>query len=175
MARRYAKALVGLAQQDGDLDRVREKLRELGAVLDRNRPLQTLVYGRSFQERVKQKVVATILDRLEFPPVLRSFVALLVKRDRLRFLPLIEDCFSRYADELQKRIRVDVVTAADLTAEEIKRLTRQLSDRTGKTVLLQIQRDPRLIGGLQVRIGGTVLDGSVRAQLAALKEDLIRG
>jgi len=171
VARRYAKALVGLAREERDLDRVREKLKELVAVMEGNRSLRSILYGRSVQESVKQELMGKILDRLDFPPLLRSFVALLVKRDRLRFLALIENFFSRYADELQNRIRVDVVTAADLTAAETKSLVDRLSERTGKTVFLQVQRDPQLIGGLQVRIGGTVLDGSVRAQLAALKEN----
>lgn len=175
VARRYAKALVALMRENEDLDGVLQKLKEFGAVIEENRSLQSFLYGRTFGESMKQNVAAQIMERLDFPPVLRNFVALLVKRDRLRFLSLIEDCFSRYVDESQNRLRVEAVAAADLSAAEVDRLTEGLASRTGKTILLRVRQDPDLIGGLKIRVGSTVLDGSLRAQFAALKDDLIRG
>jgi len=78
-------------------------------------------------------------------------------------------------DERLGQIRATVTTAGPLEAEAQERLRQRLEQMTGKTVYLEVQQDPRILGGLVTQIGSQVYDGSLRTQLSRLREELIRG
>ena len=72
------------------------------------------------------------------------------------------------------RISAEIVSAVDLTAAQLKEITRTLEQVSGKTVQLEKKKDPSLLGGLVAKVGDVVYDGSVRTQLRALRDELAR-
>ncbi len=100
---------------------------------------------------------------------------LLLEKGRLRYLASIAETFEYLANERRGRLKVAVASAAPLPGDDIERLKAELQEATGKTVLIETSVDPALIGGLVVRIGDRVLDGSIKHQLAAMRESLLRG
>ena len=79
------------------------------------------------------------------------------------------------ADELKGIARASLTSATELDGETVEKITQALSQKTGKQVLLDVQQDPSLIGGIVTRIGDLVLDGSVKTQLFNMREQLKRG
>jgi F-type H+-transporting ATPase subunit delta len=102
-------------------------------------------------------------------------LGLLLHKDRLRYLPQIEETYRRLADELSGVLRARITSAVELDAEQLRAIGASLEKQTGKKVALNVNVDPRLIGGVQAEIGGRLFDGSVRTQLKRIEESLMKG
>ena len=98
----------------------------------------------------------------------RSFVLLLVDRNRLNVLPLIARAYQELTDRQLGRVRAVVTSAKPLDVVTQGEIQRALERRTGKKVLMKSEVDPTLIGGVVARVGDLVLDGSLRTRLAAV-------
>jgi F-type H+-transporting ATPase subunit delta len=104
-----------------------------------------------------------------------AFLMLLFEKGRIPFLVSINDFFQKLADELKGVARASLVSATELSAETIEKIRAALSKRTGKEVILEVEQDSGLIGGIVTKIGDLVLDGSIKTQLLNMKESLKRG
>jgi len=104
---------------------------------------------------------------------LRNYLFVIVDQRRAGMLPEIEQAFSALLDARQGITQASVISAAELTAKERAELGAALAKLTGKKVQAQFKADPALIGGAVVRIGSTIYDGSVRAQLDRLRARMI--
>lgn len=176
VARRYAKALVEtVAEQEGDFDAIHSELRDLAALIDGSLELRRLLYSPSVRLDVKAAIMEDVLEKAELVDLSATFVRLLLEKGRLRYLASIAETFGQMANERLGRLKVTVTSATRLTKANIKKLSDELEEATGKTILMETIVDEELIGGLVVRVGGQVLDGSIRHQLAAMRESLVRG
>jgi F-type H+-transporting ATPase subunit delta len=103
----------------------------------------------------------------------QRFVLLLLDRRRITALPAIARAYRELEDQHIGRVRAQVVSAQALAAGDLDRVRQSLEKRTGKKVLIEASVDAALIGGVVARVGDLVLDGSVRTQLASLREKLL--
>ena len=175
VARRYSKALVEVvAEREGDFDAVHAELRDLAGVIEGSRDLMRLLYSPSIRMEVKRGILEDLLSLAGLSDLAATFVRLLLEKGRLRYLPSVAETFEYLANERQGKVKVTVTSAAPLSAEEAERLKAGLEQATGKTVLIETVVEPPLIGGLVVRIGDRVLDGSIRHQLDVMRESLVR-
>ena len=87
----------------------------------------------------------------------------------------INDFYQKLADELKGIARASLVSATELSAETVEKIRAALSKKTGKDIILDVEQDPSLIGGIVTRIGDLVLDGSIKTQLLNMRESLKRG
>jgi F-type H+-transporting ATPase subunit delta len=176
VARRYAKALLEtVAERNGNLDAIHGELKELATLIEESRDLRRLLYSPSVRMEIKMGIIEDILQRAGLSEVTQTFVKLLVERGRVRYLQAIADTFEELANERLGRVKVSVTTASPLEEDEIERLSSELSRTTGKKVIVETKVDPSLIGGMVVRVGDRVLDGSLKHQLDALRESLVQG
>ena len=97
---------------------------------------------------------------------------ILAERDRLDILPDLVSVYRERVLEYQKVVQAEVTTAEPLAPGRLEQLQQRLGAAMGRTVTLTTRVDPALIGGMVTRIGGTVYDGSVATQLAALRQRL---
>jgi F-type H+-transporting ATPase subunit delta len=104
-----------------------------------------------------------------------SYLLLLFDKGRIGFLNNISEFYQKLADELKGIARASLVSAIELSSETVEKIRSALSKRTGKEVMLEVEQDPELIGGIVTRIGDLVLDGSVKTQLLSMRESLKRG
>jgi len=79
------------------------------------------------------------------------------------------------ADELKGVVKASIVSATELSSDAVNKIKEALSKKTGKTIVLNVDQDPDLIGGVVTKIGDLVLDGSVRTQLMNMSETLKKG
>jgi F-type H+-transporting ATPase subunit delta len=99
----------------------------------------------------------------------------LFDKGRFSYLSSINDFYQKLADELKNIARASLVSATGLSAETVEKIRKTLSERTGKDIILDVEEDPGLIGGIVTRIGDLVLDGSIKTQLLNMRESLKRG
>ncbi len=164
-----------IGREDG---RYMEYGQELGAFLDlceRTPELFNLLVSKILPSEDRKRILGQVLERTGMSEIVKNFLRVLLEKERIKFLKEIHSYYQKLCDELQGIVRAKVITAISLKKPAIEKLNNALNELTGKKVLMDLQEDPRLIGGVVVKIGDLVIDGSIKAQLEGLKESLKRG
>ncbi|MFN2451452.1 MAG: F0F1 ATP synthase subunit delta [Candidatus Dormibacteria bacterium] len=169
IARRYAEAYFGLAEQSGDLVGWREGLARAVEIFDRPDAALLLNNPRlSLAERIR--FALDVLEGSAEPA--RNLIRLLVERRRMRILRGVLEHYDLLVDRASGVVRAEVTTAFPADAALRKSITASLRERLGADVQTTIHQDPALIGGLIIRVGDRVIDGSVRTRLQQLQAAL---
>lgn len=175
VSRRYAKALLGLGQEDGNYLEYGQNLQEFGDFCASNEEFVHVLANRLFSVEERKKILDMVLEKSTFSDLLKNFLRLLLDKNRIGAIQTISDYYSKLTDEISNITRADVITARTLAEDARERLMKALTEFTSKDVKMVVKEDESLIGGIVVNIGDMVLDGSVRAQIEGLKESLKRG
>ena len=141
----------------------------------RSRELREALLRPWVKATTKRAIVLEVAERLGLSPLTRNFLALVAQRRRLDVLGEIIAAYRATVDEAAGRVRARVRSAAPMSDAERAGLRERLGRRLGKTVLLDTEVDPGLLGGFVAEVGSRVLDMSVAGQLAALRERIIKG
>ncbi|MCU1341775.1 MAG: synthase delta subunit [Candidatus Acidoferrum typicum] len=173
LAERYAGALVDVALENKQADRVKEELAAFAAMVRESAELHAFLSNPSIARASKHAAIEQLVARMGASRTLRNYLFVIVDQRRAGMLPEIEQAFSALLDARQGVMQATVTSAADLTEGERAELDAALEKLTGKMVQAQFNTDPALIGGAIVKIGSTIYDGSVRAQLDRLRARMI--
>ena len=168
----YAAALADVALEKRQAEPLK---RELGAFLDlvSNSPeLRNFLATPAVERAAKQAVIEKLVARLGASRELRNFLFVIVDNRRTALLPEIAKGFEAELLERLGVARAEITSARELTAQQKTDLGETLETLTGKRIEPRYAVDPELVGGVTVRIGSTIYDGSVRAQLTRLEERL---
>jgi F-type H+-transporting ATPase subunit delta len=169
VARRYARALMSVAEERDEVDAVANDMAAIGRALRAAPELKQLLASPVVAESRKASVLREVFAS-RIGQVAMGFLDLLVRKHREVHLEEVVAQFQALRDELRNLITVDVTGAVMLEEDQQRELTARLERRTGKSVRLRIATDRTIMGGLMIRIGDTVLDASVRHQLVRLRE-----
>jgi F-type H+-transporting ATPase subunit delta len=153
-------------------DRVRRDLRAFEQALADSAELSVALESPSISRPRKRAVVARLAQSLLLSSVAKNFLLVLIDHRRTAELSGILDAFEKLLDERRGILQVEVVSASRLEQRQQDDLKRRLESMTGKTIGLNLKVDEDLVGGVVVRLGSTVYDGSVRGQLEALSRQL---
>ena len=104
-----------------------------------------------------------------------KFAILLFNKGRIGFLREIASYYKDLADELKGVVKASIVSATELSSDAVNKIKEALSAKTGKDIILNVEQDSSLIGGVVTKIGDLVLDGSVKTQLINMRETLKKG
>lgn len=174
IARNYAEVLVSLARKANDLEGWGRMLHDVAVAARKGGALhqfletprisaddKNAVLGRAFQDRM--------------PRLFVKFLQTLVKNRRQMMIPAIAEEYSALVDTEVGRVHAHVTVSAEMDAAGQALIAKELSRALGKTVVPHLTVDPSILGGLVVRVGDTVMDGSVRRRLAALRSRMMTG
>ena len=175
IARRYAKALVQLGAEEGAVEKFNTELTAVNAVLADNPALNSIFRSPAYGIEAKREILRDIIGKLGLSGTVANFLQLILDRNRLVFIPQIAESFSGFADELSGVIRPTLSSGLPLDGSQVAEIKAALEKSTGKKVVLNVEVDANLIGGVVTKIGGTVYDGSVRAQLDRIEDILQKG
>lgn len=175
IARRYAKALVQLAAEEGSVDKFQGELAKIEALFSAHPEIGSLLSNPAYGIKTKLDTLRDLADRLSLSETTRNFLLLLQERSRMTCLPAIISCYSILADELSGVVRPVITSALPLDDARINAIKAALEKSTGKKVILKLAIDPSLIGGVVTKIGDKVLDGSVKTQLTRIEDILQKG
>jgi len=168
-ARRYARAVFELAEQDGQVGEWGRRLAELRQSMSDPEVASVLTNPTIATE---QRMALISAAPHVFDPEATNLAKLLIESNRVRDIGAIEEEFQRLADEAAGRVRATVTTAVELDAEERGQLTDQLSHRLGKEVRLLAAVDRRILGGLKLQYGDHLIDASLATKLQQLRRRL---
>jgi len=175
VARRYAKALLIIGKEDGQAETYRDELDGFAKFMAKEKELEQAITNPLYAASGRKKVLETIVDKVGISKIVASFLFLLFDKGRFDFLSDINEFYQKLADELKGVLQASLVSASELSSETVEKIRTTLSKRTGKDIILQVEQDPGLIGGIVSRIGDLVLDGSIKSQLLNMRESLKRG
>jgi len=175
ISRRYAKALLSLGQEDGNYAEYGRNLQEFADFCSANDEFFRVVSSQVFAIEGRKKIIETVLDKSSFSDMVKNFLKLLLDKNRIGAIKEITDHYSRLTDEISNITRAEVITARPLKEDALDRLVNALKGLTSKDIKVNVTEDVSIMGGLVVKTGDLVLDGSVKTQLEGLRESLKRG
>ena len=177
VSRRYASALFSIGKEQGlaELERYGASLNALGEAVEKTPKLAEAFRNPVLSAEEKKKVVLSLLDVAGGGAVEQRFCALLADKDRLSLLPAIAADFSVMLDDARGISRGVVTTAVELDDAHQDTIKAKLESQTGRKLELEFVIDPSIIGGVVFRVGDSVYDASLRAQLDNLRESIKRG
>jgi len=174
IARRYAKALFGLAVESGRVEAWATSLVSLKQVVDGSPDLQDMLANPVYPRDQRRALVERLAAALSLDAQPRDLLFLLGDRNRLGYLGAIVTTFRELADEHLGRVRAKVTSAVALEEAAAQAIADKLSQSTKAQVLLDRAVDPEILGGVVAQVGSLVYDGSVRTQLEDLRQQLKR-
>lgn len=174
LARRYAKALLDLASEEGVADKSQEALDALAQALGFKEEIGQYLLSPLLPANRRRSAAVAVARELGAPALVGKFVDLLARKGRLDLAPEIASAYRDLADRRSGRVRATVTSPQPLSAQVREALHRKLSEISGGDVVLEIEEDPEILGGIKVRMGDVVYDASVRRQLETLRERLER-
>ena len=175
IARRYAKALVQLAIEEGGVEKFHAELTAIDTVLADNRNLWVILVSPAYRIEAKLEMMRELIAKLELSATLANFLLLVLEKNRLNYLPQIVVSYGMFADELSGIVRPTITSAMPLDDSQVEQITGALAKSTGKKVVIKVEVDPALIGGVVTRIGDMAFDGSLKTQLTKIGDILQKG
>ena len=175
IARRYAKALINMAEESNDLENIGESFSNLAKVFKDSIELREVFSDTKIPSHVKQKLLKEVLIKIHAPELINRFSRFILFKRRIIILPDIERAFNYFLQEKLGRIEAKVTTPYELPKEDVGKLEKTISKYSGKKASVSINIDPTIIGGIVTRIGSVVIDGSVNTQLNQIRKTIIRG
>jgi F-type H+-transporting ATPase subunit delta len=168
----YAEALLDLAEQAGQTEPVASELVELQALLKSERNFENFLESPSIRIGERAEVLQRIFaGRLS--PLTMKFLGVLNGKGRLALLKHIADAYREQLDKRQGKVKADVTVALKLSDQEMEAVRQQLSTALKKNVIVNQRVDESILGGMVVKVRDRLLDASVRAQLDAMRKQLI--
>ena len=175
VARRYARALLSLALEEGRHEQFGQELDAVLKVLEESKEARAIVRDPGAPAAARQGLIDAIAQGAQLSPVVVNFLRLVSERQRLHDLAGIARAYHELVDRQVGRVRATVTAAAPLNEDDLSRVRDSLARMTGRTIILEARTDPKLIGGVTAQVGATLFDGSLRTQLERMREQLKRG
>ena len=174
IAKRYAKALFGAGEKDGNY---KNYLGELGAILDlveKEPRLRTTLMLPLLEMAKRRDLLSEVVRLLGVSPPVAGTLQMLLEKNRITYLSLVREEYSQLVDEKEGRVKGVLYTAYPLASDAKARIEEALGHRLQKKVELAVTEDRDLIGGVKVIVGGLRIDGTVRRQLDILNERIMK-
>ncbi len=173
-AQRYAAAVFDLALDSGDVDAVDNGLTALAKLIERDATLSRALKSPLYKSEEKAAVLATLGEKLNLPQLARRFVGVAALNRRAGDIPGMARAFAEKAAKHRGSSRVTARVAKAISKEQTLDIESAVSKSLGRTVTVDVEVDPALIGGLQLMIGSRLVDASIRTKLNNLT-NLMKG
>ena len=168
----YANALADVALEQGAAAPVLQQLGEFNAAYLSSPELRNILANPAVSKAEKRGVAQEISVRLGASKIVRNFLFVVIDHQRTQLLPEIFRSFEEVVRERQGVAEAHVASPVELSDAQKKQLAEMLGRLTGKNVQTRFTLDAKLLGGVVVRVGDTIYDGSLRNRLDRLRERL---
>lgn len=175
IARRYARALIQLASDQGKVEQYYTELKAFSGAIEAGPELCEIIEAPGYGIETKRDLVKSLVEPMGVSKTISDFLLLLLDKKRMGALSQITSEYRLFADRAAGILRSTVTSALPLSEPQVDGIRRALEKATGKQIVLTVSEDPALIGGVVTRIGDKVFDGSIRTQLAKIQDILQKG
>jgi F-type H+-transporting ATPase subunit delta len=173
IARNYAEALFETGEQSGETERYADLMRAIADSVRTDDTIRYVLESPRVPKHVKQDVLSRALEVYAPKPFIRFLVAI-VRRGRQTIMTAICDEYLDLVDLKFNRIHADITLAREPDAALQQAVKQRLSVVIGKEIIPHYRTDPDILGGLIVRVGDRIMDGSLRRRMVSLRSKLLR-
>ena len=166
----YARALFEVAKEHDALDEIHEELGEFADALDENRDLQVFFFSPYFSSEEKKDAISRLISGADERFV--RFLEMLAERHRMPVVFRIRREFDDLWAEENRLLPVTITSAVELDDQTVRRIRKEIEEQTGRRTELTTEVDPDVLGGLAMRVGNVVMDGTVRSRLDRLRREV---
>ena len=170
LAGRYATALFELARDEGRLEAVGASLDSLNQALAESPDLRTLTTSPLTSRDEALRTIAAVAGSMKLDPITTKFLGVLAQNRRLAKLSDIVRAFGQLAAAHRGETNAEVVSARPLDDDQVAAIRAKLKSRLGRDVAVDLSVDPAILGGLVVKVGSQMIDGSIRTKLDTLAQ-----
>lgn len=171
VAKRYARALFMAAQEKGQLEEVERELTDVVENVYELDDFRKIIEHPGIDMGAKLSLIQSALEG-QVSDLVYHTIKLIVNRHRFVFLPALVQYYTEMANDALGRVKAIVSTPQALSDAEVDKLKEVFSGLTGRNVVIEQIVDPNILGGLRVRIGNRLYDGSLSTRLAELQKSL---
>jgi F-type H+-transporting ATPase subunit delta len=171
VANRYAEALFQVGEETDSTTSLYEELKEVVDIVKENKDFYNILKSPLIGRSEKKDLIEKIFND-QISAHLKNFLKIMIDKDRILTLELVEKSFKTLLNEKNNIIEGIAITAIAMQEEEIEELEAKLSRKYNKTVTLENKVDKSILGGVLVRLGNEEIDGTVKARLEKMKDQL---
>ncbi|MEA1961411.1 MAG: F0F1 ATP synthase subunit delta [Bacillota bacterium] len=171
VARRYAEAFFGIAREQNKIDQYQTELETVVQSIQNIDQLKEYFAHLLIPPKEKKEVAQKIFAE-QISPITLNFILMIIDKKRETYIELIVKEYVEMADESRNIKKAELFAATDVSDDELQSLAQKLSTASGKTVQLKLRVDPSLLGGIKIRMGDQIIDGTVTKKLEMLKNEL---
>jgi F-type H+-transporting ATPase subunit delta len=168
----WGRALFEVAEDQGKLDEVREELGEFADAVASDQQLQVFFFSPYFS--TPEKIDGLHKAFTDAEPILTNTLEALLEKHRMPALFRIRREYDSLWEDYNKLLPVRITSAVELDEETVRSIGDRIAEQTGRKVELAADVDPDILGGLQVRVGNTILDATIRHRLDQLRREVSR-
>ena len=175
VARRYASALLDMADEAKSVEKIEKDMLALEAMLEGSEDLRRLIENPLMNRGAQRNGILAIATKAKFQKLTQNFLGVLVQNRRLGALPQVINAMKAELRTRRGEVEAKVVSAYALTPAQTNALQKDLSKAMGTNVTLSVEVDKELLGGMTVTVGSQMIDDSVRSKLDRLKRAMSSG
>jgi F-type H+-transporting ATPase subunit delta len=172
IGRNYADTLLTLAKREGRAEEWGTLIESIASAMQEDQTLKTFLESPKLAASRKIEILKAALGE-RVPPLFLRFLETVIMKRRQMVIPEIAQEYRALIDQSEDRVHANVTVARELPEPEQDALKRQLSRLFGKRVVPHLSVNPAILGGVIVKVGDTVMDGSVRRRLASLRSRML--
>ena len=172
-ANRYSLALYELAAESNLLSQVEENSTALLNLIFNNKDFANLIKDPTISSDILINVINKISESFNLENLFRNFLSFLITKRRFFYLEKILTNFSEICSKKRGVIKAEIKSAKELTQDEIRKITDELSNNFKSKIKLNYLHDQSLIGGLVVQVGSTMIDTSIKNKLQQIENRMI--
>jgi len=172
-AERYSLALYELSTESNVTSQIEEQSLSVLKLLEQSQDFSNLIKDPTTSQDDLLKVVNTISENYKFDQLLKNFLSFLIQKRRFFFVERILKSFIEICSEKRGELKAALRSAKQLSNEEIKQITEELTKNFSSKIKLNYKHDESLIGGLVVQVGSTMVDTSIKSKLQQIENRMI--
>jgi F-type H+-transporting ATPase subunit delta len=162
---RYAKALFQIAKQQNKIDAIMQELKDIDSMFSYNEKLKEFFFDKLVSKAKKISIITTLVDKLKLSKEVKNLLIVLVNGGREGILNDIIIDYEQMYNDYKGIVKAEVYTAYDMAQDELNNLKTSIKALFNKEPVINIKKDPSIIGGLKLKVGWTIYDGTIKTHL----------
>jgi F-type H+-transporting ATPase subunit delta len=175
VAKRYAQALFEIGLEEKNYNELLGELEDFCSFISEKEDVRNVIASSVYNIQEKMRLLDSILSEKKYSETTVKFLKLIMEKGRIVFIDQILNGFRDLVERHEGIERVEITVPSPLDDAQREEILDALCEKTGKKVVLEERVDPSIIGGLIIKAGSTIYDGSVRTQIDRLSENLKKG
>jgi len=172
-AERYSLALFELSEENNLLSQIEDQSLSILNLIDQSEDFSNFIKDPTTSQEDLLKVINTISENNKFESLFKNFLSFLIQKRRFFFIERILKSFIEICSRKRGELKAELKSAKELSNEEIKKITEELTKNFSSKIKLNYKHDESLIGGLVVQVGSTMVDTSIKNKLQQIENKMI--